>query len=62
MHIVILLVLVLFVSSHPCELWRCPMHLFATLWGTSWLPLCYVFCMWNKQTFFNACYSWSLFV
>ncbi len=34
----------------------------ATLWGTSWLPLYYVFCMWNKQTFFNACYSWSLFV
>ena len=28
MHIVILLVLVPSVSSHPCELWRCPMHLY----------------------------------
>ena len=47
----ILLVLKLFVSSHPYKLWRCPMHLcFATLWGTSWMPLCYVFFMWNKQT------------
>ena len=44
----------LFVFSHFYELWRCSMHLcFATLWGTSWIPLCYVFYMWNKQTYFN---------
>jgi hypothetical protein len=41
--IMVLLVLKLFVSSHPLELWRCPMHLcFATPWGTSWISLCYV--------------------
>src|SRR4051812_47788508 len=28
MHIVLLLFLPLLVSSHPCELCRCPMHLF----------------------------------
>ena len=46
----ILLVLKLFVSSHPYELWRCPMHLcFAIPWGTSWIPfsLCFLYV---KQT------------
>jgi hypothetical protein len=54
--IVVLLVLKLFVSSHPFELWRCPMHLcFAIPWGTSWIPFCYVFSMLqNKQITFNA--------
>src|SRR3954464_5177196 len=28
MHIVLLLALVLLFSSHPCELCRCPMHLY----------------------------------
>ena len=53
--LLILLALELFVSSHPYELWRCHMHLCSgTPWGTSWMPLCYVFYMWNKQTSFNA--------
>ena len=46
----ILIVLKLFVSSHPYELWRCPMHLcLATPWGTSWIPfsLCFLYV---KQT------------
>jgi hypothetical protein len=44
--IMVLLVLKLFLSSHPFELWRCPMHLcFATPRGTSWIPLCHVFSM-----------------
>jgi hypothetical protein len=57
--IMVLLVLKLFVSSDPLELWRCPMHLcFATPWGTSWIPLCYVFLYaWNKQMTFNALLS-----
>ena len=44
------LVLELFVSSHPYELSRCPMHLwFATLWGTRWISfsLCFLYV---KQT------------
>ena len=48
--ILILLVLKLFVSSHPYKLWRCPMQLwFATLWGTRWIPfsLCFLYV---KQT------------
>ena len=46
----ILLVLKLFVSSHPYELWRCPMHLcFATLWGTRWIPFLLYF-LYVKQT------------
>ena len=48
--LLIFLVLELFISSHSYELWRCPMHLFDTPWGKSWMPLCYVFYMWNKQT------------
>ena len=35
------------------------MHLYLLLyWGTSWILLCYVFFMWNKQTSCKACYSW----
>jgi hypothetical protein len=57
----VLLVLKLFVSSHPLKLWRCPMHLcFATPRGTSWIPLCYVFSMLetNKRLSMHY-YSWS---
>jgi hypothetical protein len=59
--IMALLVLKLFVSSHPFELWRCPMHLcFAIPWMTSWIPLCYVFYMLqtNKWLLMHY-YSWS---
>jgi hypothetical protein len=56
-----LLVLKLFVSSHPLELWRCPMHLcFATPRGTSWIPLCYVFYMLETNNWLTMhYYSWS---
>ena len=48
--ILVLLVLKLFVSSYPYELWRCPMHLcFAIPWGTSWIPLMLCF-LYVKQT------------
>jgi hypothetical protein len=59
--IMVLLVLKLFVSSHPFELWRCPMHLyFATPWGTSWIPLCYVFFMLETNKWLSMhYYSWS---
>jgi hypothetical protein len=59
--IMILLVLKLFVSSHPFELWRCPMHLcFATPRGTSWIPLCYVFSMLKTNKWISMhYYSWS---
>jgi hypothetical protein len=59
--IIVLLVLKLFVSSHPFELWRCPMHLcFATPWGTSWIPLCYVFSMLQTNKWLSMhYYSWS---
>jgi hypothetical protein len=59
--IMVLLALKLFVSSHPFELWRCPIHLcFAIPWGTSWMTLYYVFSMFQT----NKCllmhyYSWS---
>jgi hypothetical protein len=59
--ITVLLVLKLFVSSHPLELWRCPMHLcFANPRGTSWIPLCYIFYMLktNKHLSMHY-YSWS---
>jgi hypothetical protein len=37
-------------TSHPFELWRCPVHLcFATPWRTSWIPLCYVFSMLKRN-------------
>jgi hypothetical protein len=57
----VLLVLKLFVSSHPLELWRSPMHLcFATPWGTSWIPLCYVFYMLQTNIHLSMqYYSWS---
>jgi hypothetical protein len=57
----VLLVLKLFVSSHPLELWRCPMHLcFATPWGTSWIPLCYIFSMLETNKYLSMhYYSWS---
>jgi hypothetical protein len=57
----VLLILKLFVSSHPLELWRSPMHLcFATPWGTSWIPLCYVFYMLQTNIHFSMhYYSWS---
>jgi hypothetical protein len=59
--IMVLLVLKLFVSSHPLEFWRCPMHLcFATPWGTSWIPLCYVFYMLQINIHLSIhYYSWS---
>jgi hypothetical protein len=59
--IMVLLVLKLFVSSHPFELWRCPMHLcFAIPWGTSWIPLCYVFSMLQINKWLSIhYYSWS---
>jgi hypothetical protein len=59
--IMVLLVLRLFVSSHPLELWRCPMHLcFDTPWGTSWIPLCYVFSMPKTNNWLSMrYYSWS---
>jgi hypothetical protein len=59
--VMILLVLKLFVSSHPLELWRCPMHLyFAILWGTSWIPLFYVFSMLKTNNWLSVhYYSWS---
>jgi hypothetical protein len=58
--ILVLLVLKLFVSSHPFELWRCPMHLyFATPWETSWIPLCYVFSMLQTNKWLSMhYYSW----
>jgi hypothetical protein len=57
----VLLVLKLFVSSHPFEIWRCPMHLcFAIPWGTSWIPLCYVFSMLETDKWLSMhYYSWS---
>jgi hypothetical protein len=57
----VMLVLKLFVSSHPLELWRCPMHLcFATPWGTSWIPLCYVFSMLKTKKYLSIhYYLWS---
>jgi hypothetical protein len=57
----VLLVLKLFVSSHTLELWRCPMHLcFATPWGTSWIPLCYIFYMLETNNWLSMhYYSWS---
>jgi hypothetical protein len=57
----VLLVLTLFISSHPLELWRCPMHLcFAILWGTSWISLCYVFSMLKTNKYLSMhYYSWS---
>jgi hypothetical protein len=59
--IMVLLVLKLFVSSHPLELWRCPMHLcFATPWGTSSIPLCYVFSILQTNNWLSMhYYSWS---
>jgi hypothetical protein len=59
--IMVLLVLKLSVSSHPFELWRCPMHLcFATPWRTSWIPLCYVFSMLQTNKWLSMhYYSWS---
>jgi hypothetical protein len=59
--IMVLLVLKLFVSGHPFELWRCPMHLcFAIPWGTSWIPLCYVFSMLETNNWLLMhYYSWS---
>jgi hypothetical protein len=59
--IMVLLVLKLFVSSHPFELWRCPMHLcFAIPWGTSWIPLCYIFSILKINKYFLMhYYSWS---
>jgi hypothetical protein len=59
--ITVLLVLKLFLSSHPLELWRCPMHLcFATPWGTSWIPLCYVLYMLETNNWLSMhYYSWS---
>jgi hypothetical protein len=59
--IMVLLVLKLFVSSHPLELWSCPMHFcFATPWGTSWIPLCYVFYMLETNNWLSMhYYSWS---
>jgi hypothetical protein len=59
--IMVLLVLKLFFSSHPFELWRCPMHLcFATPWGTSWIRLCYVFSMLQTNKWLSMhYYSWS---
>jgi hypothetical protein len=59
--IMVLLVLQLFVSSQAFELWRCPMHLcFAIPWGTSWIPLCYVFSMLQKNKWLSMhYYSWS---
>jgi hypothetical protein len=57
----VLLVLKLFVSSHPFELWRCPVHLcFAIPWRTSWIPLCYVFSILQKNKWLSMhYYSWS---
>jgi hypothetical protein len=57
----VLLVLKLFVSNHPFELWRCRMHLcFAIPWGTSWIPLCYVFSMLKTNKWLSMhYYSWS---
>jgi hypothetical protein len=57
----VLLVLKLFLCSHPLELWRCPMHVcFATPWGTSWIPLCYVFSMLETNKYLSMHYSsWS---
>jgi hypothetical protein len=59
--IMVLLVLKLFVSSHPFELWRCPMHLcFAIPWGTRWIPLCYVFSMLQINNWLSMhYYLWS---
>jgi hypothetical protein len=59
--IMVLLVLKLFVSSHPFELWRCPMHLcFAISWRTSWIPLCYVFSILQTNKWLSMhYYSWS---
>jgi hypothetical protein len=58
----VLHVLKLFVSSHPLELWRCPMHLcFATPRGTSWIPLRYVFYMLKTKKHLSMhYYLWSL--
>jgi hypothetical protein len=59
----VLLVLKLFVSSHPLELWRCPMHLcFSTPWGTSGIPLCYVFYMLETKNWLSMHYYSSSFV
>jgi hypothetical protein len=60
--IMVLLVLKLFVSSHPLELWRCSMHLcFAAPRGISWIPLCYVFYMLQTNIHLSMhYYSWSL--
>jgi hypothetical protein len=57
----VLLVLKLFISSHPLELWRCPMHwCFATPWETSWIPLCYVLYMLETNNWLSMqYYSWS---
>ena len=55
----VLLVLKLLVSSHPYELWRCPMHLcFDTPWWTRWIPLLLRFLyvkQTNKQTNVSQC-------
>jgi hypothetical protein len=61
--IMVLLVLKIFVSSHPLEMWRCPMHLcFATPWGISWIPLCYVFSMLETNNWLSMhYYLWSFF-
>jgi hypothetical protein len=57
----VLLVLKLFVSSRPFELWRCLMYLcFAIPWGTSWIPFCYVFSMLQINKWLSMHnYSWS---
>jgi hypothetical protein len=61
--IMVLLVLKLFVSSHPFELWRCPMHLcFAIPWGKSWIPLCYVFSMLQTNKWLSMHYYSRSFV
>jgi hypothetical protein len=59
--IMLLLVVKLFVSSHPFELSRCTMHLcFATPRGTSWIPLCYVLSMLQTNKWLSIhYYSWS---
>ena len=57
----ILLVLVLFVFSHPCELWRCPMQLYCYSMRDKLIAtmLCFLYV---KQTNIFQCMLFMIFV
>jgi hypothetical protein len=57
--IIVLLVLKLFVSSHPLELWRCPMFCYSMRDKLN-IALCYVFSMLETNKYLSMhYYSWS---